>query len=313
MADTDTPPGDDQPAAGPTDDLAPGSLITRDGQLQWAGLLMGPGTPYEIDSNGLSGWEDIPDFDTSDADRPTAHGAWPGSRYAKPRKVSGQVWVLPSAAGDATVAAIRALRQALSLSDDERWLSVRLHGETLVTRARVNQRVLPTDRAYATQGVARAAVQWQSDDPRRYSADQQTLSTAPPEPETGLTWPLSWPLDFGPATSTGDVSAENSGSAPTQPVITFTGPCTNPAVTEHTGGRRLRYEIELAPGDQLEIDTAAGTVTLNGTASRRHTAGADSSPEELFAFAPGRFELSFRPEISTPDARMAVSWRSAEW
>jgi hypothetical protein len=312
MADTDNPPSP-LPAGGLTDDLAPGSLITRDGQVQWAGLLMGPGTPYEIDSNGLSGWEDIPEFDTSDADRPTAHGTWPGSRYAKPRKVAGQIWVLPDAAGDATVATMRDLRQALSLSDAERWLSVRLHGETLVARARVSQRVLPADRTYALQGVARAAVQWQADDPRRYGADQQTLNTSPPEPEDGLTWPLTWPLNFGTATSTGDVSAENSGSAPTQPVITFTGPCTNPSVTERLSGRRLRYEIELTAGDQLEVDTADGTVTLNGSASRRHTATADSGPEELFVFDPGRFELSFRPEISTPDARMSVSWRNADW
>jgi hypothetical protein len=305
----------DAPAdpSGVADDLAPGSLITRDGQVQWAGLLMGPGTPYEIDSAGLTGWEDIPDFDTSDADRPTAHGSWPGSRYAKPRKVAGQMWVLPAAPGDATLATMRALRRALSLADEERWLTVRLHGELLTARARVSQRVLPLDRVYVQQGVAHAAVQWQADDPRRYSADQQTLSTSPPEPETGVVFPLSFPLDFGQATSTGDISAQNTGSAPTQPVITFSGPCSNPTVTEQTTGRRLRYEIALTADDQLAVDTMAGTVTLNGTASRRHTAAADSGPEELFAFAPGDFELSFRPDTSTADARMSVSWRSAEW
>jgi hypothetical protein len=314
MAATTTPATTD-PAdpGGLTDDLVPGSLITRDGQVQWAGLLMGPGTPYQIDSAGLTGWEDIPDFDTSDADRPTAHGAWPGSRYAKPRKVSGQMWVLPASPGDATLTTVRALRKALSLADEERWLTVRLHGELLTVRARVSQRVLPVDRVYALQGVAHGSVQWQADDPRRYGANEQTLDSSPPEPETGLTFPLAFPLDFGQATSTGDVSGENTGSAPTQPVLTFTGPCTNPTVTERVSGKRLRYVITLTAGDQLQVDTMAGTVMLNGTASRRHTAAADSDPEELFAFGPGRFELSFRPDTSTADARLSVSWRSAEW
>jgi Phage tail protein len=301
-------------AGGLTDDLAPGSLITRDGQLQWAGLLMGPGTPYEIDSGGLTGWEDLPEYDTSDADRPTAHGAWPGSRYAKPRKLGGQVWLLPEDADTAALTAVRALRQALSLRDEERWLAVRLHGETLAVRARVSQRVMPADRTYALQGVARAAVQWQADDPRRYLAEEQTASTPAPQPEPGLTWPLRWPLSFGQAISTGDATADNTGSAPTHPVITFLGPCDNPTVTDRSTGRRLRYEISLAAGDRLVVDTGAGTVVLNDDASRRHTAAADSGPEELFAFAPGSAaELSFRPDDSGPDARMSVRWRSAEW
>jgi len=61
------------------------------------------------------------------------------------------------------------------------------------------------------------------------------------------------------------------------------------------------------------VDTAAGTVTLNGTASRRHTAAADSSPEELFAFAPGRAQLAFRHDAQDTGARMTVRWRAAEW
>ena len=125
------------------DDVPPGSLITRDGQMQWAGLLLGPGTPYEIGSDGLTGWEDLPDYDTTDADHPTAHGAWPGARYAKPRKVGATMWTVPPSDDSAScLAAARTLRQALLLGDAERWLAVRLHGETLAVRARVAQRVL---------------------------------------------------------------------------------------------------------------------------------------------------------------------------
>ncbi|MFE0384416.1 phage tail protein [Streptomyces bungoensis] len=297
-----------------TDDLPPGSLITRDGQMQWAGLLLGPGTTYEIDSGGLTGWEDLPDYDTSDADHPTAHGAWPGARYAKPRKVGGTVWTVPPQDdAPSSLAATRALRQALLLGDEERWLAVRLHGETLAVRARVSQRVLNADRTYTTQGVSKASVQWYATDPRRYAVAEQTTVTGPPQPESGLDWPLTWPLYWGQAPVTGDVAVDNDGSAPTHPVLVFTGPCVNPTVTDRVSGRRLRYEIPLAADDELAVDTAAGTVTLNGSASRRHTAAADSSPEELFAVEPGTARLAFRPDSHDDGARMTVRWRAADW
>ncbi|MER5887317.1 phage tail protein [Streptomyces sp. NPDC001941] len=307
MAETATPyAGSDFTA-----DLAPGSLITQDGQIQWAGLLIGPGTPYAVDRTGLQGWEDLPEYDSSDADRPTSHGAWPGSRYAKPRKVGGTIVLLPDS--DEAAPALRALRQALGLLEEERWLTVRLHGELLTVRARIAQRVVPADQGFATQASTRMSIQWLAADPRRYSVLDRTAATAPPQPESGLTWPLVWPLNWGQATSTGDAVAENTGSAPTHPVITFRGPCSVPTVTERVSRRRLRYAIDLAAGDELTVDTANGTVLLNGTASRRHTAMADSSPEELFLLEPGRTELSFRPDESTPDALMTVSWRDAEW
>ncbi|MCM1977225.1 phage tail domain-containing protein [Streptomyces sp. G1] len=294
-----------------TADLAPGSLITQDGQMQWAGMLFGPGTPYTIEKSGLSGWEDLPEFDSSDAERPTGHGAWPGARYAKPRKVGGTLWMVPERG--ASLATVRALRQALTLGDQERWLAVRLHDEVLAVRARVAQRIVPADRMYATQGAAKASVQWLATDPRRYLVDEQSALVFAPEPESGLTWPLAWPLKWGTASSTGDASADNDGSAPSHPVITFRGPCGTPSVTERVSRRRLRYAIDLAAGDELVVDTGAGTVTLNGNASRRHTATADSSPEELFTFEPGRAELSFRPDTAAPGALMSVRWRHAEW
>ncbi|MGW4700505.1 phage distal tail protein [Streptomyces sp. NPDC004285] len=294
-----------------TADLAPGSLITQDGQIQWAGLLIGPGTPFNVDRSGLQGWEDLPEYDSSDADRPTSHGAWPGSRYAKPRKVSGTVVLMPEY--DAAVEAIRALRQSLALLDEERWLTVRLHGELLAVRARIAQRVVPADQGFATQGSSKMSIQWLASDPRRYSVNEQSASTTPPQPETGLTWPLVWPLNWGQAKSTGDAVAENTGSAATHPMIVFRGPCSMPTVTERVSKRRLRYAIDLAAGDELVVDTANGTVMLNNTASRRHTAMADSSPEELFLLEPGRTELSFRPDAATPEALMTIRWRSAEW
>ncbi|MEU4062171.1 phage tail protein [Streptomyces wedmorensis] len=307
MAETTTPYAGNTYTA----DLAPGSLITQDGQMQWAGLLIGPGTPFAVDKSGLSGWEDLPEYDSSDADRPTSHGAWPGARFAKPRKVGGTIVLMPEFSG--TAGAVRALRQSLALLDEERWLTVRLHGELLAVRARIAQRVVPADQGFATQGSSRMSVQWLASDPRRYAVKEETVTTTPPQPESGLTWPLTWPLSWGKATSTGDVVIDNTGSAATHPVIVFRGPCSMPAVTERVTRRRLRYAIDLAAGDELTVDTRAGTVMLNNSASRLHTAMADSTPEELFVLEPGLTDLSFRPEEGTAASLMTVRWRSAEW
>ncbi|MFF9146980.1 phage distal tail protein [Streptomyces sp. NPDC055051] len=307
MAETTTPYAGNSHTA----DLAPGSLITQDGQMQWAGLLIGPGTPFAVDKSGLTGWEDLPEYDSADADRPTSHGAWPGARYAKPRKTGGTIVLMPEHGG--APAAVRALRQALALLDEERWLAVRLHGETLAVRARIAQRVVPADQGFATQGSSRMSVQWLATDPRRYAVNEQIATSTPPQPEAGLVWPLTWPLSWGQAKSTGDATVENTGSAPTHPVIVFRGPCSMPSVTERVSRRRLRYAIDLTAGDELTVDTRAGTVMLNNSASRLHTAMADSTPEELFVLEPGRSDLSFRPEEGTEQALMTVRWRSAEW
>ncbi|MEO3974261.1 phage tail protein [Streptomyces sp. CAU 1734] len=302
------------PISPPETEIAatPGSLITLDGQIQWAGVLFGPGTPFEIDRQGLTGWEDLPEVDSSDADRPTSHGSWPGAQYARPRRIGGQLWLLP-APGTDPAETMRTLRRSLALHDREQWLAVRIHGETLAVRARVVQRVIPADRNLLTQGVARVSVQWLATDPRRYAVEEQLGTTGVPKPPTGLTWPLTWPLNWGDATVTGDVTILNEGSAPAHPVIAFRGPCGNPALNDTAGGRRLRYLIDLAAEDELVVDTGAGTVLLNGTASMRHTAAPDSSPEELFELPPGTSRLAYRPARSEPDTTVSVRWRSADW
>lgn len=294
----------------------PGALITVDGQVQWADLLMGPGTGYWIAAEGITGWEELPALDTSDADRPVGHGGWPGSQWAQPRTVTAQVWFAPaSGAGPGEVlASLRALRAATAVRDEEQWLAVRLHGETLAVRARVTQRVVPTDRQFLTSRLAKLTIQWKASAPRRYEAAQRRGTVHLPQPEPGLSWPLTWPLDWGAPLSLGDLAVDNTGSAPAHPLITFVGPCTRPRLANRTTGDWLEYVLTLAQDDVLEVDTAEGTVLFNGTASRRHTAASGSAPEEAFTLPPGTSHLAFRADSG--DAQLAtatVTWRSAEW
>ncbi|MFG3495454.1 phage distal tail protein [Streptomyces sp. NPDC047928] len=302
------------------DTTAPGSLITRDGQIQWAGLLMGPGTPYEIDRTGITGWDDLPDLDTGDVPRPDQHGSWPGARWAQPRQIAATVWLLPSSAASAREVTT-AFRAATGADGGERWLAVRLHGETLAVRARVSRRVVPQDRSFVSQGLSKTSLQWTATDPRRYGdvlrEDRATL----PRPEPGLVWEdeagmgLSWPLEWGGVGGAGTVTALNEGGAPAHPVIEFRGPVRRPSLTRLGDGRQLQYDIVLGAGDVLRVDTEAGTVLLNDTASRLYTATPASAPEQLFQLEPGGTALAFRSDDTTPDPRASatVRWRDAHW
>ncbi|MGW6284196.1 MULTISPECIES: phage distal tail protein [unclassified Streptomyces] len=311
-------------------ETAPGSLITRDGQIQWAGLLMGPGTPYEIDRTGVTGWDDLPVLDTGDVSRPDRHGAWPGAQWAQPRLVGATVWLLPRTTRDARGVAA-GFRDATGADGGEDWLAVRLHGETLAVRARVSRRVVPQDRSFVVHGTSKASLQWTATDPRRFGSALREARALLPQAEPGLLWPegaeaglgLRWPLDWGapdPAdgvggNATGSCTAVNGGSATSHPLIEFRGPVRRPTLTRLTDGKQLQYDIVLGPQDVLGVDTEAGTVLLNGNASRLYTAAPASAPEQLFGLAPGATELAFRSDDTTPDPRASVTvrWRDAHW
>ncbi|MBC2877435.1 MULTISPECIES: phage distal tail protein [Streptomyces] len=297
-------------------DQSPGSLITQDGQVQWAGILFGPGTDYPIADSGLTGWADLPGLDSGDVLRPDQHGAWPGAQWAQSRIVSAPVWLLPGSL-DLTAEVVRRFRAATAVDSTERWLAVRLHGETLACRARVNQRVIPHDRMFVTRGTAKATVQWVCADPRRLTVEERAATTGLPVAERGLAWGkgLSWPLQWGQAGSSGLITVVNTGDAPASPVVTFRGPLRLPSLTRIDDGTRLEYDIALAPSDTLTVDTSAGTVLLNGSASRIHTATTYSAPEQTFLLAPGDTAFAFRcaPETGGTGASVTVTWRSSHW
>ncbi|WP_019888722.1 phage distal tail protein [Streptomyces purpureus] len=303
-----------------TDETAPGSLITRDGQIQWAGLLMGPGTPYEIDRSGITGWDDLPTLDTGDVPRPDQHGAWPGAVWAQPRLVTATVWLSPATLAKALDTSL-AFRAATGPEGGERWLAVRLHGETLAVRARVSRRVVPQDRAYVRHGLGKASLQWTATDPRRFSTTLREGQAVLPVPEPGLTWDdetgsgLPWPLDWGGDAEAGSFTAVNEGGAAAHPLIEFRGPVRRPTLSRLSDGRQLQYDIALGAGEVLTVDTEAGTVLLNGTASRLYTASPASAPEQLFRLEPGRTTLAFRSDDATPDPRASVTvrWRDSHW
>jgi hypothetical protein len=103
-------------------------------------------------------------------------------------------------------------------------------------------------------------------DPNGYS---QTLETASAVPTGGtgggMTLPVMFPFTFDPAAG-GAVAIDNTGTAPTPPLILLSGYLRNPIV--RLGDYQLAFDAEIADGDTLYVNAADRTVLLNNEANR---------------------------------------------
>lgn len=301
--------------------MAAGDRVSMPGHVQYGDLLLGPGTPYRWQS--ITGWEDLPALDSGTVARSDAHGAFPGQLLAQSRVIGldGLIVRAPRARIGATVAELAA---ATAPADDERpfvaWLDER---GPLLAYARATRRAIPAGKGYRLGVIVGGALEFEATDPRRYELTERTASATLPSPEPGLDWHLdgegvegglAWPLEFGAVGSTGALSVTNLGAAETHPVIVFRGPVVRPSLVNVATGDVLEYDMPLDAGDELEVNTRVGTVTLNGTASRLYTATARSVPEQTFTLPRGTTTLAFRaaPE-SDPSASVVVRYRSAYW
>lgn len=146
-----------------------------------------------------------------------------------------------------------------------------------------------TDTDYAWTGTANA------------SASTQTILD--PASVTGL-------LEYGdPGTETGMVDVTNTGTAPAWLVFTVTGPTPAEGFDILVEGDRLRFSAALSTGQTLVINTADGTVLLDG-ADRRVLL----TIREWRAVAKGETAtVVFTPLGGTTTGQLSVSLASPFW
>jgi hypothetical protein len=282
-----------------------GELITRDGQIEYRGLLLGAGTPYPWVQ--LDGWiTDQPGIETGNQPRPAGHGSWAGSMHAGERRVTFQHRVrTPDLHG-----AVQELAMATRLTDEEHPLVIQLHGVKRVAWARCVNRSLPIDLSYAVGVVPKAVVQWEATDPRIYSHDILTASTGLPRPGAGFTYPLTYPLDYGDAGNPGSLQAVNAWDADTPPTLTVTGDTPRPVIINRTTGARLILDLTVTEADELVVDTREGLVLLNGV-NRAFSVADESDHPEDFLLAPGVNDVDFRASGASDTARLTMTWQHA--
>lgn len=234
--------------------------------LTWRGLTAATGQdqPYRI--HELEGWEESPAPRYDKQPRTFAHGAHPSPVYADERivTVTGVCWT--AADRDRLLADMQA-ETAFGDDDTTEQLTVTAAGRTLTAQAQLIAARPALVRGQWGVGRFGWVLQWRCPDPMRYGPDQ-TAATALPDPSGGLTYPLAYPLDYGTTGGNGQITLSNGGSAPAPIRFAVRGPLPE-GFEISAGGQRLRYPVPVPAGQVIDIDTAAGTVLVEGTASRR--------------------------------------------
>lgn len=100
--------------------------------------------------------------------------------------------------------------------------------------------------------------------PMIFGASQQVSSAISPPSGGGYVVPMIVPY-ISAASTGGSTVINNAGSETAWPVVTLTGPLSNPVLTNTTTGKVLQLSpYSIATGDQVIIDMDAHTITLNG-------------------------------------------------
>ncbi|PPK63529.1 phage tail family protein [Actinokineospora auranticolor] len=264
----------------------------------------------------VTGWSASPGVrDSLAAPRTGDHGSWPGTVYREARTIRLDGWVYSptwEARRDAehrlaALCAEPAGRYPLTCTEETGDLVAEVVQEdpTLVT---IRPGGLWLD--FSLQLVAA--------DPRKYGPEQTAATRLPAPSATGgldFTAPgLGFDgtgLDFGPQEHTGRLTATNTGTADTAPVLTLTGPLTPPVIV--TRDRATVTFLDPITADQrLVIDTRQRLVQLDGVSARARAIVTDWDAFTLHPGIPGVFVLTHN-DRPNPTASLTLAWRSAWW
>jgi hypothetical protein len=262
--------------------------------------------PYHIEVvEGLIGSPDI-----RSADRPrTTNGLVPGVDRYSGRAVTMTVNIVadtPTAISEA----VSAFATAFSAPKDvDSPLTFTIPGVASGLAARLNVRPrkmsVPIDRTYH-QGAAVASVELFAADPLIYSDTTGLVTLLSDWDVGGLLFDLEFDAIFGGGGSFGTSTINNAGSAVAPVFITINGPVTNPEIRNVTTGQSLGFTVTLDVGELLEIDSAARTVMLGGSADRYSYL----TLPQWWGLVPGRNEIRYFADAAVASIA-TVRYRSA--
>ncbi|AGM09049.1 phage distal tail protein [Amycolatopsis keratiniphila] len=284
---------------------APGTVLqqpvfTVDG---WAGNT--------VDAEGVEwwvtkeeGWASSPAVRLTLTDRPERDGAFDAPSYRSPRVITLE----GTAVAPDRISKERAKdRLAAVLNDGSRLFPLVVTEPHVVRRAMVRlsgeSKILDKK-----AGAFEFSVQVTAPDPLRYSAELRVATCPLPSAAGGLKFPLTFPLDFGTGATGGRLSLENTGTVAAWPTWKIGGPCADPVIINTQTGEELAFQIQLAAGEVLVVDTDARTVLLQGLASRRSVMLPHS---RWFPLGRGGIDIAFRAAAYDPATRLTAEWRDA--
>lgn len=275
------------PAPSLTVPVLPGDQITRPGQIEWNGTLLGNGTPYSWQE--LQGWIDSAPFISGNVDRPDSSGSYPGQPYNAERVIN---WgTLLKAPRDMVGQIVHDLVMATGphQTEEEGWLVVWDFDDIQpwLVRAFLSDRKPGPINRQARLGLMRGALQWIASDPRRYDPVRSSLTIAKDTATSIL----------------------NNGNDATPGELRFPGPCTAPQVENTSTDLVIAFDTVITTGQTLVIDVKEGTASIGDTNHLDDLIDGSTSVQD-FVFAPGANELLFTCD-SGGAAGMETFWRHA--
>jgi hypothetical protein len=281
-------------------------------QVSFNGVTMGDGTNVDIVS--LTGFDALPTINQSDIDRLRDWGQYSGSYFSTGRELVLSVEISDTTGSDTsfrtTIDAFAAAMQ--TQPDTELPFAVCLPGWAQASRqanVRVTDRQLVVDYPY-TRHFATASVTFWATDPRIYDSTSTTVTASQPSLTGGTPWPIVWPAPWGSiVTGTAAVNVVNVGTFETRPVLTLTGPISNPSITNTGTGQSLTFQgLVLGGSDTLVVDFRAHTAIVNGSSNARGTLTAASA---WFLFPPGTTSLVLTGGATTSGTQLSCTYQSA--
>lgn len=258
----------------PASTVAPPALSYY--QFSYQGYVFGPGTPLELTKiEGI----DMPTVRNGDAGRPREAGRFIGLDVLDGRDIAitGQLLTVDPTAWmnlSSATAAGGTLEYPLYFNTPS-W-------GTLVTMVRPRKRPMAIDIQAALGNLVDVVLGFSGSDPRWYSVPTLSQSATSPGTTLGFTLPLGFPFSFGGGSAIGFLSVLNSGNIDIPAILTVTGPCTNPSITNGSlpGAPNITFGVTMNAGDQLVIDTGIHTATF-------FTAGSTLGSPRVYTLAQG--------------------------
>lgn len=281
-------------------------MALAEGQVQVRGLVMGPGTPYAIES-AFNPWTRSARVDQSGS-RSWGNGSWSGAEW-----MAEAVVPVPVLVDSATPAEWLAHHQRLaaafapSHSDIElRWTA---GGVEFLLYGR--PRLIEPDTEFVGSGAVPTRCAFVATDPTIYGGAEYTETLGLPTTAGGLALPMGLPTRVTATVVTGRRLLANAGTADVGLALRVNGPVASPSVSLLTdaGTATLRFALTLDDGQWLDVDTAVRTVYLNGLVSRRGFTTAEGVGWP--ALPSGAHEIAFNAPTYNPDASLSVAWRDA--
>lgn len=284
-----------------------------------AGVVFGPAPFYwQPKPTGL----DLPNIRNGDSNQPRSRGDYIGLDVDDARDLTVTFDIGGSNFGSyanlqSALNALRAVTNTQGTTEYPLWLQLPNFG-LVAMMCRVRKRNLPPDLTFSLGNLAQnCAIQFHAADPYFYAAPTLDPSVGLPTPGLGFSFNMTFNLNFGGASGGNTISVDNTGDAPCYPLLTITGPCTNPSIsnTSMPGNPTLTFDIVLNTGDQLIINTdypQSVTYFANGSVTGATRMNTLQSGYAWWALPPGVSVISFNSQdITKVNGTLTMDWTSA--